>query len=372
MIIERGRFVAKERKKYWILLGFAVFVVYLFTAAKPVPVETILVPRWLSSLESNYPLELQVPEGGDGDSPEEWIPFDLGRRFGYVDAGGRFIVNQVKRGKFSIAHDYWAEYGAVPGAIEVRDPQSQKVFTIEGGEGYPFFIDGRVFLINEERNSLGAVDSAGRISWVYDFAAPLTDIDAAAGLILAGSLDGAVELLDETGKRVFFFEPGGSRLAAIYGCRISRDGSRLAIVSGYDDQRFLLLERFGDSYKVIYHEFLDDGFRWAVHMAFIDNGSRVIFERQGGLGIYDIVTRKSLRLELPGNISALDSYGGNGLVFVINSLEGGRKELAAIRFPGSIVLRAPFQSENAILERKGNHLYVGGGNTIASFELGKR
>jgi hypothetical protein len=45
--------VAKEKKKYWLIIGLSVFVVYIFVAAQPVPVETILVPRWLSSLESD-------------------------------------------------------------------------------------------------------------------------------------------------------------------------------------------------------------------------------------------------------------------------------------------------------------------------------
>ncbi|MDR2483221.1 MAG: WD40 repeat domain-containing protein [Treponema sp.] len=360
-----------RNKKYWLLAGSAFFVAYFFIAAKPVPVETILAPRWLSSLESSYPLSLPGGEAG-GAEANTLIPFVLGRRFGYVDGGGNFTVNRARQDQFSISGDYWAEYAAIPGAIEVRDPRNELAVTLEAGGGYPLFIDGRIFLLNEEGNSLRAVDGEGQVRWVYDFPAPLTDIDAAAGLILAGSLDGTVELLDDAGKRVFFFEPGGSRLAAIYGCRISSDGSRLAIVSGYDDQRFLLLERFGDSYKVIFHEFLNDGFHWGVHLAFIDSGSRVIFERQGGLGIYDIITRKSLYLPLPGNIEAVDSYGGDNLVFVINAMEDGRKELTAIRYPGTVVLRAPFQAEDVFLGREGNRLYLGGGGTIASFELDKR
>lgn len=361
------------KKKYVLLLSIAFFVVYFFVASQPIPLETILIPRWLSSLETNYPVSLKEPENS-AESPAEdaFIPFELGNRFGYVDDGGRFIINRLKQGLVSVSDEYWAEYKAVPEGLEIRDPQEERLIKIEEGNGYPFFMDGRIFLINEERNSLRAVNTDGSISWAYDFAAPLTDMDAAAGLILAGSLDGTVELLDGEGKRIFFFEPGGSRLSAIYGCRISGDGSKLAIVSGYDDQRFLFLERSGDSYKVAFHEFIADGFRRQMYLAFIDNDNRVIFERQGGVGIYDIAGRSSLDLDLPGTMNALDSYGGDNLVFVVNSPQGRMKELVAIRLPGRIILKAPFRSQNTFLARVNNYLYVGGGGTIASFELDKR
>jgi hypothetical protein len=243
---------------------------------------------------------------------------------------------------------------------------------IEQGRGYPLFLGGQFFLIGEEQTSLSLVNEGGKLLWTYDFAAPLTSIDAAADLILTGSLDGTVELLDAAGRRVYFFEPGGSRLAVILGCRISGDGSRLAIVSGYDDQRFLMLERFGDSYRVVYHEFLEDGFRHAVHISFVENDRWIVFERQGGLGLYEIETRRSVKVPLRGTVIALDEGGSDSLIFVISSLGGRSKILAALRLPGLIVLEAPFSSETAFFSRRGSEIYIGGDMTLASFELEKR
>jgi hypothetical protein len=198
-------------------------------------------------------------------------------------------------------------------------------------------------------------------------------MDAAAGLIVTGSLDGTVELLDGNGRlAVPPNEPGGSRLSVILGCRISRDGSKLAIVSGIDPQRFLLLERFGDSYKVIYHEFLAEGFRREVFLAFVDNDRRVVFERNGGLGIYTIQTRNSVYLPLDGDVYALDGSGENGLLFVITAGGGQRKNLVMIRLPGTKIIAAPFTSESAFLGRQGSRLFIGGGTTMASFDLDKK
>ncbi|MDR1948616.1 MAG: WD40 repeat domain-containing protein, partial [Spirochaetaceae bacterium] len=300
------------------------------------------------------------------------LPFKLDKYFGYVDSRGFFVINQIRKGYVSISEEYWAEYEAVPETLAILDPRKNVLGRINHPGGYPFFLDKKIFLINNEQNSLTLADSSGTVRWVHDFAAPITDVDAAAGLVLAGSLDGTVELLDEEGERLFFFEPGGSRLSVILGCRISGDGSKLAIISGYDDQRFLLLEQFGDSYRVSYHEFIADGFRRPVHLAFVDNDNRVVFEREEGVGIYDINTRNSLKIPLDGSISAIESSGRDNLIFIITSKPGNQKKLVAIRFPGTIIMEAPFKSGDSFLGRRDSRLYLGGGTTMAAFDLDKR
>jgi hypothetical protein len=365
--------VIKKKKKYRLISGMAIFISYVFIAARPVPVETILKPQWLTSLESAYP----DPSGGNGGGDNrKLIPFQMGDRFGYVDSEGRFTINQEKKGYISLSEDYWAEYDPIPGSIEIRDPLNKGVVEIKEPGGYPLFLDKKILILSNEQNSLSATDAAGNITWTYDFASPLTAVDAAAGLILTGSLDGTVEVLNDQGKRIFFFEPGGSRLSVILGCAISGDGSQLGIVSGIDEQRFLLLDRLGGvgnaEYRVSYHEFLDDGFRRAVHVSFIDHDSRVVFEREGGLGIYDTNTRKSLKIPLKGEVTVLDGSGNDRLLFVITAPAPEEKQLAAIKLPGTVILEAPFKSRTAFLSREGPRIYVGGGMTLASFELDKK
>ena len=181
--------MAKEKKKYWIVLGLCVFVAYIFVAARPVPVETILIPRWISSLESDYSslMKEDVQDGG-----EYLVPFRLGSRFGYTDAQGRFAINRVIRdaedGKagVSLSEDRWAEFEATPAAITIRDPQGAALATIENVRGYPLFLDGKIFLIGEEQTSLSLVDGRGGLLWTGDVEAPLTSIDAAADRVLTG------------------------------------------------------------------------------------------------------------------------------------------------------------------------------------------
>jgi hypothetical protein len=366
--------------------------VYFLGATRPIPPETVLVPRWLSSLESGGRVS---PNGDQSEETEtdgiesRLLPFTLGSRFGYVDRGGAFSVNQIKKANISLSEDRWAEYEAEPDKIEIRGSNGERLAVIENPRGYPFFMDGRTFLVGSEQNSISEISDTGAVLWTYEFACPVTCVDSASGLLLAGLLDGAVAVLDRNGKQVFSFAPGGSRYAVILGCAISNDGSRIAVISGIETQRFILLERFGTfaplgaafpggnssgnvDYKVVYHEFLGDGFRRPVHIEFVENDRWVVFECAGGLGFYEAGSRQSNKVELEGDICALDTTGGNGLVFSIVTISGNEKELVGIKLPGRTALRVPFRSWEVFLGRTDSELFIGGGQILVSFNLEKR
>jgi hypothetical protein len=361
--------MSKKIKYLCFIIVALIFVMYVFVASRPIPVETILTPQWFISLESNY----SIPKPIDPSQSAALVPFRLGNRYGYVDAAGNFAVNQVQHGYVSIASDYWAEYDMAPESITVYNPANEAVVTLNNTHGYPMFLDKRIFLVNSERTSLSSLDDSGRIVWTHDFSSLITTIDAANGFVIAGLLHGAVEILDSSGRRIFSFEPGGSRLAVIAGCAISKDAARIAIVSGIDPQRFLLLERYGDAgnleYKTVYHQFLEEGTRRPVHVEFIDNDRRVAFERQGGLGLYDISARTSLKVPLTGRIIESDKIGDERILFLLTAQDSNEKRLVAVRFPGELIFETPFKSNTFFLSRQGSRIYIGGNMTLASFEL---
>ena len=394
--------MAKGRRKWWYLAGLAVCIAYIFIAPRHIPIETVLRPRWITSLESNYPeriLSGNSDENPDGRSlpvklddfstaETGWfLPFTLGNRFGYLREDGKFAINQIRNGFVSMSENAWAEYEALPSTILVMNPLNENVLSIENPKGYPLFLDKRVFIVGNEQNYITALDPDGKELWTYDYPAPITCTDASQGYLLTGTLDGTVVLLDSSGIPVFTpFEPGGSRLSVVLGCAISADASRLAIISGIDKQRFLLLEHAGleprsgrtsggvsgDTYRVVYHEFLSDGFRRPVRISFADNDTKIIYEREGGLGIYNISSRTGVSLNLEGEIAALDSSGEDGFLFVITTQGPREKRFITIRYPGLIVNEAPFRSENAFFARRGRQLYLGGDSLLASFELEKK
>ncbi|MCL2244770.1 MAG: WD40 repeat domain-containing protein [Treponema sp.] len=356
------------------------FIVYFIMAARPIPRETILASEWISSLQSESTESTFLHLQG------QLIPFTLGNNFGYVNTSGQFAFNKEKTGNIYLGKNLWTEYDLEPSSIGIKNISEETVINIENPGGYPLLLDNRIFILGSEQNALSEISAGGDVLWTYEFGAPLTCMDAAADMILTGSIDGHIDILDSYGKRIFNFEPGGSRYAVILGCALSNDGSHLGIISGIDQQRFLLLERFGNSgeYKVVYHEFLGDGFRRPVHISFIDNDQRLVFESSQGIGCYNVKSRYGIQIPLNGEIITIDNSGDQGFFFLITSHSMGRKEFVGIKFPedswlplsmfrqnvhSAVFLKAPFKSDNAFLGRTGSKIIAGGGTALISFNL---
>jgi hypothetical protein len=393
-----GEILAQKSKNIRIVIIFLLFFAYFLAAARPVPREAVLAPQWISSLNvqtvdgtSGQTYSLRTPSSGNvnaaGASPEILLPFALGDHFGYINSSGQFILNNTRTGNIALTGKMWAEYSAIPSEIKINYIGSDKVISIDDPRGYPVLLDDRIFIFGSEQNSLSEIDADGNTMWTYEYGSILTCIDVAAGLVLTGSIDGVIEILDSEGKRIYNFSPAGSRITTIYGCALSRDGSRIGVVSGIDPQRFILFERFGSSdsgeYRIIYHEFLDAGFRREVLVTFIDEDRRIIYERAGGIGCYSMRSRRGVFIPLAGDIAAVDYSGDQGMFFLVTSNSMQQKELVGIRFPqdrrfqmirplnmsSAVFLRAPFKSPDVFLVRNGPTLVTGGRTTLISFNL---
>jgi hypothetical protein len=358
--------VAAKKRLIQIALGLLVFLGYALLAASPVPEEIVLEKGWIRSFESVY------AEPGAGKDTE-LFPFEISRpdtiRFGYFSREGMFTINRVTQNNLSLSDDRFAEYEARPHRLEVKNTADETTARFENTNGYPLFLNDTVYLAHFEQNAVSKITESGEVMWTYSFASPITCVAGAQGRLLLGTLDGTVELLDETGTRVFFFETGGSRITCIYGVAISRDLSHIAVISGVDDQRFLLFEQSAGSYRVTYHEFIGDGKRRPARIHFVDGDTRLAFERDDGLGLYEIKSRTSYRVPLDGEITVIDTEGGSGLLFLVTRGAENRRFLIGVKYPSSVIMKTPFQSGAVFLRRAGDELFVGSDRNLASFSL---
>jgi len=360
-------------------------------AARPVPREMILASGWISSVEADSLQDLTSRESSDG-----LLPFILGSNYGYIDSSGQFAINRIKTNDIYLSRNMWTEYEAEPVNITINNIYSGDKIQIQNAGGYPLLLDNRIFILGSDQNSLTEIGGGGQILWSYDFGAPLTCIDAASGYVVAGSLDGIMEVFNSNGERIFYFTPDGSRYSIIIGCAISRDGSRIGVICGIDRQRFLLFERLGNEgdYRVIYHEFMEESFRRPARVLFIDGDQSIVYERTGGLGCYNLKSRRAVNIPLEGEITAMDESGDQGILFLITTsanqaassgysayLQTG-KNLVGIKFspdrffglfktsPQDMVfMKAPFKSGDVFLGRTGSTLVAGGGSALVSFNL---
>jgi hypothetical protein len=388
----RGNILVQKKNRIKVLLIFLIFMVYFLVAARPVPREKVLTHRWIKSLAIN-PQTDYMQDGNDLTESSlnvpafsgHLLPFTLGFRFGYVDSLGQFAVNRTMVNDVYLSSGMWTEYGAEPVNIVINNVLNDTKTNIENPRGYPVLLDNRIFILGSEQNSLSQISEGGNVLWTYEFGSPLTCIDAASGLVVTGSLDGIVEVFNSYGERIYYFEPGGSRYSVILGCAISKNGSHIGIVCGIEKQRFLVFERFesaGGEYKIIYHEFLEDGFRRPVYILFVDDDRRIVFERSGGIGCYTIKSRRELFIPLDGRIAAVDGSGDQGVFFLITSHPGQEKRFTGIQFPrerlfgfsenqgqDAVFLKALFKSDDVFLGRTGSTVVTGGGAALMSFNL---
>jgi hypothetical protein len=363
--------VAEKKRRNWLGFGSIAFIAYIFTASTPIGSEIVLKPVWLRRPTVGEPIEKKARDG--------LIPYRSSSAVGYFDADGEFSFIKRRGERTFISNRYWADFGGVPEKLDLFGSDGELRFSV-AASGYPFFADGAaadgaaagsIFIVGTEQNSVAALDDSGKEVWRRDFPAPITCGDAAAGLALFGMLDGSIELLDAAGNRVFAFEPGGSRLPVIVAAKLSPDGRTIALISGLDPQRFVLLSRSGQTYKVGHHEYLDRGFRRPVQLAFAAGDRYVVFERENGLAVHDAEARKTALLDIGGRIVAFEDERIDDRFFLIADY-GTRRELVGIKVPQEVFMRAPFGHSETFVSRRGNRLYLGGGGSVAALEIAEK
>jgi hypothetical protein len=272
----------------------------------------------------------------------------------------------------SISEDKWAIYSAAPDSVDVFSPSGERVFTLEKLGGYPFFMSKRNFVINSGQYSVREYGPDGDLLWNYDFSAPITCVNASNDLFAVGLLSGVFEVLDKHGSKLYSFEPGGSRLPVILGCAVSATGERAALLCGIDKLRFILLERFSGSYRVVYHEFLNDDFRRPCLTGFLDDGRHVFFERDNGLSILNAETRQVKNFPLEGRLLSVSGDSSEGRVFVMCETPAGRKKLAGISLDDYVLFKTTWASRGSFLKRQGDELYIGSDKAVAAFAIDTR
>jgi hypothetical protein len=337
-------------------------LLYAFIAARPVPPELVFSPVWLKSLVSSY--------AGNAGAP--LVPFAVGKYFGYVSQDGVFSLLREKTGYLEQSDTQFAEFSGQPNEIAFISPLGKRLSVLKKPSGYPFFRDGHAFVISREQNAISMLSQDNETLWRYDYSAPVLCADAAAGMLAAGALDGSITILDYTGHLVHRTEPSGSRIPIIVGCALSPDGRKVALVSGIDQQRFLLITHEGGAWRISHHEFIGEGFRRPVPMRFVGGSRYVVYECAGGVGIYDSYTFSSRRVPLQGRVMSVADSPADKMFFVIDAVGARDRSLVAVQYGGSVVITAPFTSDDSFLRFEAGALYWGGSGKLAAFRLDKR
>lgn len=329
------------------LLGLA----YFFLCATPLPKPLVLVPRW----QTEVPPSRAFPAAPEAEGRS--LSFQLGDRYGYFDPDQGLLFSATRSYGASVSDEGFVAYDMKPGLLSFKDERGRPLFDSKE-EGYPFVEGARRFVLSSNQSSVAELGPDGSRLWRRDFPSLLTAFASNASIAVFGTLDGRVIALDREGKELLSFAPGGSRIPCIYGCAVSPDGRTIAATAGLDRQRLIVLEKREEAYRVTWHRWTDSAFRRPVAMAFTPDGRKLVFETAGGLGVYDVASRRE---ELLPARNPLVSGGADPRRSLLLALDLGgprREEVLAASYDGRKLFSFPFSADEAGMRTSGDSLFL--------------
>ena len=214
--------------KWTASLLFFLFALYLVAFPKTLRPELILRPVFSIDIEGEE-------GGGEFDSELSAVPFELEDTFGYVTEVGDLLHMERKLYGVAIDSDGFINYSSVSDNLVFHDVSGRVVDTFEV-RGYPVFHDGRFFILSTNRSEISEMGDSGRVLWKNEYSSIITDFDSKNGRLAIALLDGRVLIIDAAGDVINSMNLQGSRIRAVYGCELSADGYRLAVIHGLDPQ----------------------------------------------------------------------------------------------------------------------------------------
>lgn len=234
----------------------------------------------------------------------------------------------------------------------------------------PLLFDDHIYLADLYSGYLREIDISGRTKWEYHFSSLITTLDGKNGAILIGLLNGDLVMLDQNGRVKMSWTAGGSRVRAIYGAAMSPDGETIALVSGLDPQRFILLENKENGYRPVFHENLAQSFRKPVSIDFTHPHKVVIEGVDQGL-FYSRDQTELKPFPLPGEyVSARYLEEDGNLVFAFRRDRGGG--ISSFTEDGHLLFQLYFDEEPRDLQWDGSRLLITGSEKSYVLERGFR
>lgn len=353
-------------------LGFAVLftAAYLLIFSTPLKKEPVFKPAWVQNLTS--PMKITAPRNSQS------VGFRIGEVFGYAAPNGAIQYLDTTQFNVAMAGARFINYSSVSKDLIEKDSSGRIVLTVNS-RGYPVFIDGRFFVINTNRTTLSEIDKQGAVLWTRDFGSLITAMDANPASVVIGLLDGSMLVVDTGGEIGFRYTPGGSKVPLVYGCTISADGSHIALVTGLDPQRFILLGRDKTGYRPRRIVDLGSDVRREVFLHIFSHVPYVYVELPGAIDFFSTKKALSGRISVPGRIAGMSA--AENLIYAVSEVpsreSGGSKpgttrgELTIFTPAGRVVMRGRLPSGPLFVKARADSLYLGAGRRLMRIDHGR-
>lgn len=333
-------------------------LLYILLAAIPLTKEYNYVPEWNLNLTS--PTEQNLSKD------TKLIDFKLGQTAGYFTEDGQIAFLKTFPQKASISENYFSTYTTQTQQTDFYSPNGTLCGTINEA-GFPYFCEDRIYLMQPCGTTYSKCNSKGEIEWTNQSVIPITAFSSNKIFTIGGYADGTINIINNAdGQNVLTFNPGGSDFNVIFGVDISPDGKYIASISGHDKQRFIITQRNEDQSQILYHKYLDKELNRRTVVKFSKDGSKIFYNYEGGLGIFDMDLMKDIQFPLEDKI--IDIQESTNLLFILGQNKN-KYTVYAIERTNVLQGKFSFTADSSFIKVFNDVLYVGKDTTISKISI---
>ena len=353
-----------KRKNPFRLILAALFVIVAYFILFPYPLGKELVPKpdWALSIGADA-----VPAAAR--NAESFAPFQLAGTFGYVDGDGGLVFKGNPLFRVALTDAGFINFTRIGSTWIFQDIRGNRVFSFSGN-GYPVLSRGaeRLFTISTDLTGIREYDTDGEPLWSRDFPSLITCLSMQSDYVLAGLLNGSLQLVGRAGEELVDYAPSGSRIPVIFGCAVSMDGRRIAAVSGVDGQFLSVLERQGSDFRPVSLIPLDSDFRSEIRMEFSPDGRYLVLEGSGSAVVYDCASRRIFTTSLSAGLAGFTFLQKSGST-AFCAWNGSRAELVISKPFANPFFRESFPAGSVYIGEIDGAILLGIDTTLARIDL---
>ncbi|MDC7223977.1 MAG: hypothetical protein PQJ60_09565 [Spirochaetales bacterium] len=339
------------KNSYLLPVMLVFFVLYFFFFPRTVKEEYLLIPEKKIDLHAEGEEAILSFQG-------DWA-FASPRKMGYYDSATGAVQLLPGGGRARISDRFYMK--ETEGQLSLVSKTGELVTPLSTSLT-PVLLDDHFFLTDLFQGYIREIDTLGRTIWEYTLPSLITCMDSQNGTTAVGLLSGQVFLFDSSGTPFYTGKPGGSRIDVVYGLALSEKADRLALVTGLDPQRFILIEKKENGFRPVYHENLSQSFRKEVSLSF-DDSMNVVVEGVGE-GLYFHWDDQSLStFELPGTFSGSAASSEDGTLY-FQSRRNEKTVLSVFTEDGEKVAENSYADSPYSMESRGDRILLSGENNV--------
>jgi len=327
--------------------------------------EPVVKRQWVSRIPDNQ----QGAYGVQVASENPPIPFRLGNSFGYFRKDGSFTYTGNIMFGVTMNDSVFCNFPKISEEVIIQDYLG-RIYSKFKSAGYPMIRENRLFFISTNRAGISEWNFDGEKLWFREFQSVITDFVVNENLLILGLSNGSLKILDNRGSTVDSHEFSFGAYHVAYGCALSGNNEKIAVISGINPQSITLLEFRENSFVPVKTWESGTDFRRRIRIDFPWDDDILAYETDRGIAFHAVDGRDAVDLQLAGSLIAMKKNKESDLLGIVSKVTGSDEGIISyITSDGKPLLSLIIPSNRIFLEGEGNQVFLGAADTMISFLL---